>query len=483
MAGTSTAISPVIAPTKGTYVGRLPNYESSATTPVNLQFVTQFNTFVEPTFVFTLWPRGNITAVSPRQGQKGTLVTINGTNLLGIAGLAGLLNTLSSVTFGGIPIYSTISSSDTSIVVRVNSGTPGGPYDILINTTQTGQAPNSGPYAYSLAGWTQLQDGVVTSVIPPSAGPGVDVTLCGQRLLGYGTYISSVTFAGFQSPFFGNVSTINGMNCLVATVPTYTGSQLPLSGMIVLQSDTMAIVQSQSAFRFAGILSVSPSRGQQGTVVVISGYELLSGYNVKPTVYLAGYPATVVSYNSTQITVVTPVPTNSSLNQTGGIAITTNSTVNCDNCWTFLSPGVITGVTPTYGQYGTLITISGTQLLGYGSTITSVNVGGQQANVLSYNSSVLVLRAPSVPTIGVVNITITSDVSAVVIGIGVFEYRVGGNITLVSPTSGQRGTFGELRYYAWGAGLTMGTSHRRVYSCSCIRVVWPPCTVVLCHVP
>ena len=424
-------------------MGRLSNYESNATARVNLQVVTPLNTFVESSFIFTLWPRGSITAVTPRQGQRGTLVTITGTNLLGIAAITGLATpTLSSVSFGGISAFSMVSSSDSSIVVRANNGTPGGPYDILINTTQ---GSNSGPYTYSLAAWTQLPEGVVTSIVPPAAQPGVDVTLCGQRLLGNGTNVSSVVFAGIPSLAFGNVFNVNGTDCLVATAPSNV-PPLPLSGVIVLRSDTMAIVQSQSAFRFAGILSVSPSRGQQGAIVVISGYELLSGYNVKPTVYLTGYQANVISYNSTQVTVVAPVPTNnSSLNPNGSVVITTNSsTVNCDSCWTFLASGVITGATPTYGQYGTLITVTGTQLLGYGSAITSVNVGGQPANVLSYNSSVLFLRAPNVSTIGVVNITITSDVSAVVNGINVFEYRVGGSITQVSPTFGQRGTFGEL---------------------------------------
>ena len=443
-------VVPISTPSINSYMGRLSNYEAAAAGVVSLQINTPFNTLVNAGFYFTLVPRGNITSVSPRQGQNGTLVTITGTNLIGIAGYGSIASSpvqpplLSSVTFGGIPVFSTISTSDNVIVVRINSGTPGATYDILVNTTQGSQ---NGPYTYLQGAWTQLPDGVITTINPPSAQQGTSVQFCGQRLLGNGTYITSVSVAGFQSLFFTNVSNINGTDCLLATVPA--APQLPYFGTIVLQSDTMAIVQSQTMFRFAGIQSVSPSQGQQGTLVVISGFELLSGYsNVTPTVYLAGYAANVVYYNSTQVTVIAPVPTNASLNQVGGVVISIGSfSVSRSNSWTFLTPGVITGATPAYGQYGTLLTVTGTQLLGYGSVITSVTVGGQTAtsNVISYNSSVLILRAPNLPAVGFVNITITSDVSAVVSGVGVFEYRAGpGNITQVSPTSGQRGTFGEL---------------------------------------
>jgi hypothetical protein len=107
--------------------------------------------------------------------------------------------------------------------------------------------------------------------------------------------------------------------------------------------------------------------------------------------------------------------------------------------WSFLSEGNITQVTPALGQFGTVVTLEGTNLLGGGSSLTSVTIVGGLVTIESANST----RVRVVITHNVVgrgDITFVSDSGALITLEDGFETIATGVIEVVSPNRGQYGT-------------------------------------------
>ena len=438
------------------FAARFPNFD----TPVSGAGVvihTQYQQF-DIIRSFNLELAGNITDVNPRWGQRGTNVVIRGLRLLGgsrsneVSGVMVRLGSTAATVTGQI--------SDTEIRVTVNSGTPG-IATVRINTTQTIRVFSSqqflsfdGPYTYQVDAWTQLQDGQVTNIVPLAAQPGRDVMLCGDRLLGGGTTISSVTLAGQTISEFsltplnttGNL-TDAGSECISISLPVAPGGTNNIATII---ADTGAVIDSTQTFTYAEIRNVSPMRGQFGTRVTISGVSLLSGYNsVDPQVYLSGVQARVMSVSSNTIVVeaqmppeMDPVsaqpmsPESSIFGVSGSVEILVNSpflltfNVSTDSAWTYEHSGEIESVSPPFGQFGTRVTIQGVNLLGYGTTLTRVTLNDTNAIVVEASNATVVLIAPYLDSFGLVTIALFSDSGAVVRGEELFEYR-------------QRGTCGE----------------------------------------
>ena len=404
---------------------------------------------------------GNITGVNPGMGQFGTQVTITGENLVGLG--AGV--TLKSVQLGNVE-GDVVQSSQDQVIVRAANGILGD-VDIQINSTQTfgGGDVLDGPYNYLPNGWTQVADGNITNIVPPAAQEGAVILLCGDDLLGGGSVITNISILGMESSSFSAtlVTPVAGLTvqeCINATVPAPPLTEpAPQQGGVNLTSDTQAVVQTQGQvlFRYASITSVSPNEGQEFTRVTISGFHLLSGYNesdVTPQVYLSGVVANVTSYSPTEI-VVRASPSDT-VDVTGDVTIqVTNfnitSVISLLNSWTYRTSGKIETVTPPFGQYGTHVTINGTNLLGYAANLQQASVttvGGSPviAQVISSSSSQVILEIP-IPSnasyVGNASIELMSENGAQIFGADVFEYRVSGEVTGVSPTSGQNGTRGK----------------------------------------
>lgn len=449
------------------FAARFPNFD----TPVSragMVIHTQYQQFDVREF-FDLELAGNITEVTPRWGQRGTNVVIRGIRLLG--GVRS--NEVSGVTVQLGDTAATVRrSSNTEIQVTVNRGTPG-IATVRINTTQTIRILSlqrdfsfDGPYTYRVDAWTQLQEGQVTNIVPLAAQPGRDVMLCGDRLLGGGTRISSVTLAGQTISVFsptpfnttGNL-TDAGSECISISLPVAAGGT---SDIATLVADTGAIVDSTQTFTYAEIRNVSPMRGQFGTRVTISGVSLLSGYSSEiPQVYLSGIQARVLSSSSNSIMVeaqmppemdpgsAQPVAPQSIFGVSGSVEIVVNSpfsdtfNVSTDSAWTYERPGEIDSVNPPFGQFGTRVTIQGDNLLGYGTTLTRATLNDTDAVIVEASNATVVLTAPDLDSVGMVTIGLFSDTGAVVRGEELFEYRQRGSILAADPSSGQNGTYGE----------------------------------------
>ena len=398
-----------------------------------------------------------ITAITPTQGQRGTRVIIEGENLLGF-GFGDI--SLNRVVIGSSEAEIDISrSNSTHIYTRVDSGIPGSSL-VAVNTTQTISGTDyDGPYTYSSSLWTQLEDGVVSQIVPPAAQINTTVRLCGQRLLGGGTSIVNITIAEQEVEYFDQVMQTEGSTeCIEVRVPDVMNPEDIEPGRVMIESNTGAVVETLSniSFSYAVITSVSPGRGQVGTEVTITGIGLLSGYpDLLPTVSLAGVEATFVSSSSETIIVRAADPSaifgsgGSGLVNTFGDVVVTVTQNNTDfhvclpSSWEYLELGVIQLVQPDFGQLGTRITLTGTNLLGYGSGLREARVGDTPAEVVSEADDVVVINAPDVLNLGRVGIVLESDNSAIVQLDSAFEYRARGEITSLNPTVGQNGTFGE----------------------------------------
>ena len=100
---------------------------------------------------------------------------------------------------------------------------------------------------------------------------------------------------------------------------------------------------------------------------------------------------------------------------------------------------LISSVTPSSGQLGTIVALSGQRMLGGGST-ASVTLAGVAAQVISAGASTTIVVAQSSGSTGVGDVQIVSDTGAVVTLSNGFDYETAGVITTVSPPSGQVGT-------------------------------------------
>ena len=415
---------------------------------------------------------GNVTSVIPSTGQKGTLVTIQGNNLIGLGAL-GIQ--ITNVTFGGVAAE-IISATQSKVAVRVASGAAG-PGIIQLNSTQYSDengAELPGPYNSVSGLWTQLTDGIITALVPPAGQAGQIVYICGTSLRGGGVTITNVSIAGVPAQIFSqtlvNISD-PGLppECLSAIIPNIDVALLPLKGSVNLTANTEAVVITQDSllFEYANISSVNPNQGQEYTYVTIRGIQLLSGYNnltMTPQVYLSGVQAIVHNYTQNKIIVqASPFNQTNVTNQLGDVEIKMTQygltfTVFLASGWSYLAPGEITSVDPPTGQYGTYINITGTNLLGYGTTLQlAIFLGSSTGNVVndpivtaeikSFSDFVIILSVPrpaNVNYTGFIDIHLIADNGAQVRGQGVFRYLEKGRIVSVSPSEGQRGTYGKL---------------------------------------
>ena len=404
---------------------------------------------------------GTVATVAPPTGQLGTEVTISGMNLLGYGSLS---LSLSQVHLGDNQAE-ILSSSQTQVVVRASSGQAGSG-SVQLNTTQeVNGVVLDGPYTSRAGVWTQLQDGQITEITPPAAQVGSLIYLCGNALLGGGSSIVNVTFIGttvsnFSSSLISDPISGPPTQCISAVVPPLSGGLM--MGEVNLTADTSAIIVTQPgiSFEYASLNPPSPSLGQEFTQVVITGIQLLSGYNassVTTTVHLSGVLAQVIDSAPEQVTVSAGIPSQSVLNVPGDVEVSVTFSglmfsVSLTEAWTYRVAGQIVTVTPPYGQHGTRIIITGSNLLGYGNMLDEANFTQTgttpvAATIASSSATQVVLSVPSPATpgyTGSATIQLIADNGARVTGVGVFEYRTPGSITGVQPSSGQNGTFGKL---------------------------------------
>ena len=508
------------------------NSNLTNSTNVTISIISNTYAIVQSSSSWTYLKEGVIDSVTPSRGQFGSLVTINGTNLLG-GGIS-----ISQIYIDGVP-PNVVSFNENQILIALGD-----------HTTRTDGIPSGEVYIESNTGaiirggtFEQLLPGNITSFSPLSGRLGTIVTIYGFNLKGYGSAITNVTVAGYPalSDSFETDSSDSTLVISIDNAPNGT------SGPIRIHINTGAVIESSESFTYTepgSISTVSPTTGSEGvgllitgsllevgpviTNVTIGGSEVLRIVTNSPNqVTVIAGPAPIVensllvrvissdgsyveggafSYQNlslsiagqntgqygTQVTLNAPFPATEVLsvyfdNQEAAIIITqqidnTSSTVAVTaprpqrldqftvdvsvennrhifarlvNGFTYLPEGAIYTVSPSFGQRGTIITLTGERLQGGGDSVIAVDVGGVAATISNYSDSyVSISLNGNLPNgqSSFSDITIISNTGATVTRLDGFMFIQPGQITSISPLSGQYGTIVTLR----GTGLLQG---------------------------
>ena len=258
---------------------------------------------------------------------------------------------------------------------------------------------------------------VVTGISPDSGPVGIQVQINGTGF-GASQGSSTVTFP----PYSQNAPIVSWSDTqITATVPsvTTTGAvRVTVGGVLSNTTVYFAVPAPQVA-------SISPNSGIVGTQVTVvgSGFQATRGSSY---LFVGGFAATIVSWSDTQIVATVNISAT-----TGEVWVTVNGVnSNQDVIFTLPSP-FITGLSPSSGQVGTLVTVNGS---GFGTTqgTSTVSFNNLNATVTSWSDSQIVATVPNTALSGPVVVKVGGVASNSNV-----NFRVPAPVvTSISPTSG-----------------------------------------------
>ena len=210
----------------------------------------------------------------------------------------------------------------------------------------------------------------LSSATPMSGRAGTNVIIKGNNLLG----ALSVQFGGLNATDF-NVLSNQGIR---VTVPSDT-----TNGKIRVNTPGGS---AETATQFTvppTIFGFTPGFGPENSSIVITGANFLAG---TPKVYFNGVQAaTPTDVTFGKLTAKVPVGAT-----TGPLTITTTNGSH-ESAMLFYLPPTITGVTPTRGEPGTVVLITGKNL----TNATAVSFGGQPAQAFTVSNNVAIYAVAS----------------------------------------------------------------------------------------
>ena len=347
---------------------------------------------------FTYLLEGDIHVVSPNLGQKGTIIVLEGENLLGggttisfaiVSELRASVNStmLSSAILPGIPAR-VLSSSEQRVEIEILEKPDTSIYPLVGNIFLTA---DTGAITIRLNSFTLIQPGDIQMISPASGQVGTRVTVTGTGLLQGGEEeIQQVTLAGIQAAVILNASDTR------ITVEAASSSN-PLSGLIEIQLTTGAMITSEQRFEYlqeGEITRLTPNHGTEGTRVLIEGSNLLGGGSSVQRVLLNGVDAVIESStNSSAADSRVAVIAQAGEPGLGGVEIVsdTGARVTRAFSWTYTELGSITSIEPPIGQQGINVTLEGMRLLGSsGTSVTECRLAGIEGTVIR-NASVTIV--------------------------------------------------------------------------------------------
>jgi hypothetical protein len=229
---------------------------------------------------------------------------------------------------------------------------------------------------------------VITAVSPAHAPIGGTITVTGTSFGDAQGTSSTVTFNG-----------------LTATPSAWANTSL--SFPIPVGASSGAIVVTVDGWQTNGInyniaptiSGVTPSSGPTGGSITISGSAFGVTQNFNP-VTIGGISVAPTSWSDTNITI--PVPINLPAGS-AQVVVTVNTIASNAMNFTVSLPGpIISGVTPTNGPIGTVLTINGT---GFGLSPGSVSIGGATASISSWSNAQIAVTVPDEATSGTIIVT------------------------------------------------------------------------------
>jgi hypothetical protein len=348
---------------------------------------------------FTIEPTASITGMSPTSGPPGTTVTITGQNLLDAQGMGtAWLNAMS------VPI---LNPSNTSLQVVIPAGAATGAIDVHTNGV-----------------------GHYTSTFTVSPPPQI-----GNVSANYGAYYAGITLAGTNFGASQGSSTVT-FNGAPATATTWSNTGISVTVPYHATTGNLVVTvggQSSNGIPFtveprASITGMSPTSGPAGTLVTITGQNLLDAQGLG-TVWLSDMSMPILNPSNTSIQVTIPAGAT-----TGGIDVHTNGVGYYTPTFTVTVPQ-IKSVSANYGAYYAGITLTGSSF-GASQGSNAVTFNGAAATATTWSKTGIAVTVPYRATTGSLVVTVGGQPSN---GIP-FTVEPRASITGMSPTSGPPGT-------------------------------------------
>jgi hypothetical protein len=367
-------------------------------------------------------PPPSVTSVSPNSGPSGggTSVTITGTNLTGATAVA----------FGSAETDSYIISSSTTIVAASPPGT--GPVDVIV-TTLGGTSATSAADRFTYVASPPTVTGVTPNSGPTTGGTVVTIT---------GTNFIDATAVSFGPANTASTFSIVNTTTIVATAPS---GQLGTFDVQVSNPDGASATNSADQFTYTTasvptLTGISPNSGPStgGTVVTITGAGLSDASSVD---FGSGNPSQAYTVNtSTSITATAPPGTVGTVDVTVATDGGTSATSAADQfTYTVPPPPAVSGVSPSSGPNGTLVTITGTNLSG--ATAVDFGQNNPSSSFTVGNATTVYATAP--PGNQTVDVTVTTVAGTSTTSTAdEFTYTIPSQptVTGISPDTGFSGT-------------------------------------------
>ena len=280
----------------------------------------------------------------------------------------------------------------------------------------------------------QIAPPVISSLSPTSGPVGTAITITGTS---FGATQGDSTLLLNGAP----LTVTSWSDTQIAAIVPLTAT----SGAVTMQVDVWPGNSNQTFTVTAARLDrVTPSIGGAGDVVVLNGLGFLSSQLVN-SVSFNGVYAPIVSWSNSSIIAIVPAAVTTGPVQVlvGGIA---------SNSQTFTLSGIkIQALSPTLGEPGTTLTISGS---GFGQTqgASSVVINNQPLTITSWSDGTIVGMVPFGAVTGSVYVSIGSSESNANLVFTVISPA----INALSPTYGSIDTLVSIS--GSGFGITQGAS-------------------------
>ena len=365
--------------------------------------------------------------VSPQTGQSGTRVSID---------LKGILLTISGVYLAEVQANGPVSVSGTRVVVEASPSSSTAVSGIRVEFVGGGVLTI--PEA-----WSYLEPVEVTRITPNRGYFNTSISIVGINFKAGGRVVDYVEVAGIIC-----TEVISQTDTLITSrvVDFLDSSSDDIVGPVRIVSEDGAGYTSENVtFTYVKlkVTAVSPSVGQRGTVVSITGVGLLAGASSSQPLQSAQLNGVNVEDEVT-LTDTHIVFTASSSLGSGDISYTVadGGCVTITNAWSYIQPGIVTDVMPLQDVHGSYVTIRGEGLLQGGSTVIEVTVAGVSVMeiIVGKDDFIQVRLGRSAETVAGF-ISIKSDSGALLESTPFqFQYLPSGSISSVEPSSGQNGT-------------------------------------------
>ena len=349
----------------------------------------------------------NITGLNPSSGAVGAVVTITGTNFGGTQGS-------STVTFAGTSAgFATIWSA-TSITIQVPAIALG---SASVVVSVGGVASNSMTF-------TVIPPPNITGLSPSSGPFGTSVTVTGTNF-GALQGSNSVTFNGVPGvPTSWNATTI------IVPVPNgaTTGNVLVIVNSVASNGIPFSVTSPGPS-----LSTLSTTQGPVGALVTITGTNFGSTQGSSTVTFGATSVGAASNWSATSIDVLVPAIALGSVN----VVVTVAGVPSNALPFTVTPPPSISGISPTAGPIGTVVTINGAN---FGPTVgtrtSTVSFNGIVARTNSWSDTQILAPVPLGATSGNVVVSIGGITSN---GVN-FTVATVPNISNLNPTSGPVGT-------------------------------------------